>query len=236
MALGLIGYLLPLTLIITGLFIEESFQTSVSHFYHSVAGDILVGCLWAIGIFLIAYKSEDADVADDRRWFSRNWDRLVATMTGAGAIGVAIFPVDPNLLTGCPGGCPVTGITAHSNTWHFVSAGMFFGGTLIFCWSVLITRHGPYRFAWELNPHMGLPLALLDWKVWVYLLNGLVILAMIILLGVYVYAEAHWPDTFEWLLSWRAFFVFEIIGVMAFATAWFVKSLEYLTIPWPWSE
>ena len=119
-ALGIVGLGLPISLYVYAK-LADNMQPSVSAFYYTEMGDILVGALCAIGIFLIAYKGYP------RKKGERLSDRVVATIAGAGAIGVALFPTPYKGDTLCQtGACVNTGITSHPDWWHYGSAGVFF--------------------------------------------------------------------------------------------------------------
>jgi hypothetical protein len=85
-AIGLIGALLPIVLplgysVSTGKWL---LLPSVSSYYYTDMRNVLVGCLCAVGVFLICYRYE-------------HWDDVFATLAGAFAIGVALCPpVPPN--------------------------------------------------------------------------------------------------------------------------------------------
>ena len=57
-------------------------MTSMSAYYHTPMGDILVGAFAAVGFFMIAYSGHDA---------IDNW---VSNLAGAAALGVAAFPTE----------------------------------------------------------------------------------------------------------------------------------------------
>ncbi len=80
--IGRLGLCLPFVLMIGGLVIFNiSIQSSISAYYHTDMGDVFVGILFAIGIFLFAYKGHDGDDKyGDIACFS--------------AIGVALFPTE----------------------------------------------------------------------------------------------------------------------------------------------
>ena len=54
-ALGLLGLALPLLLIGFGVLFSDGIERSVSAFYYTGMGDIFVGILCAIGVFLFSY-------------------------------------------------------------------------------------------------------------------------------------------------------------------------------------
>jgi hypothetical protein len=82
-SIGWIGILLPLVLT-TGayiLFEDPVIQASISHYYHTEMGDVFVGALCAVALFLFFYVGHDL------------YDNTVATIAGTFALGVAWFPV-----------------------------------------------------------------------------------------------------------------------------------------------
>ncbi len=83
-AIGLLGLALPVLLVVGKyLFEGPGIQTSISAYYHSVMRDVLVGCLWAIAIFLLSYRG-----------YGRR-DDLAGDLACLFAICVALFPTVP---------------------------------------------------------------------------------------------------------------------------------------------
>ncbi|MFQ6027871.1 MAG: DUF998 domain-containing protein [Dehalococcoidia bacterium] len=82
--LGIMGIALPFVLALGNLIIfQEGLQTSISDYYHTDMGDVLVGTLCAVGVFLAAYQG-----------YTRR-ENLISYLTGVFAIGVALFPTTP---------------------------------------------------------------------------------------------------------------------------------------------
>ncbi len=80
---GVIGIALPILLVAGYLIFEgPGIQNSISAYYHTVMRDVLVGCLWAIAVFLLSYRGYEGD------------DRI-GDLASLFAIGVALFPVTP---------------------------------------------------------------------------------------------------------------------------------------------
>lgn len=93
-AIGGIGIALPIVLIIGNLLLPgriSGIQDSISYYYYTTMGDVLVGSLCAAGVFLITYKG-----------YPDSKDNLISNLAGASAIGVALFPTpsgsDPTTL------------------------------------------------------------------------------------------------------------------------------------------
>lgn len=221
-ALGLLGIVLPAALYVYARLLGYGMQPSISEFYHTHMGDFLVGCLIAIGIFLIAYKGYPRQEGEALS------DQVVSTVAGLGAIGVAMFPVVPPDLLACPPGaafsvadtdpvrivtCPVQGFVTHwtAFAWiHFASAAVFFVCLAIFCF--FLFPKGDLR-----------PDGRIDWKApnnRIYLICGILILASIGFVGAYALSP---PETQALLGRHNYIFWCETVGVVAFAVSWLTK-------------
>lgn len=78
---GILGIALPLILLILGeALFHYGLRTSISSYYHTDLRDVLVGTLFAYGIFLIAYNGYDKR------------DQIASTLGGIFAICVALLP------------------------------------------------------------------------------------------------------------------------------------------------
>jgi len=90
-AIGFIGLLLPLVLALVKIALvwsniccdQTGIETSISAYYYTRLGNVLVGSLCAIGIFLMSYRGFD------RR------DEIAGKLGGVFAICVALFPTSP---------------------------------------------------------------------------------------------------------------------------------------------
>jgi len=84
-AIGIIAIALPLALVIGMLVLcGPGIESSISTYYHTIMGDVLVGSLCAIAVFLLSYRGYERqdDIAGDLACFF--------------AAGVALFPVKPD--------------------------------------------------------------------------------------------------------------------------------------------
>lgn len=127
-AVGIIGILLPVVLAVgTNLVGDVSgLRPSISLYYGTSMGDVLVGALCAVGLFLFFYAGyEPID----------NW---AGNFAGTFAIGTALFPavVGPYRVEGFPG---TAGFPSWVRTVHLTSAALFFL-TLAFFSLFLFTR------------------------------------------------------------------------------------------------
>jgi len=119
--IGATGVLLPVLLIIGNLIANETLaiEFSVSDYYdNGTAGDILVGILFVLGFFLMAYKGYD------------KIDSRAANFGCVFALGVAL--------------CPTTSTNHFIHVLHFVFALLLFS-VFIFFSIYLFRRTGPGR-------------------------------------------------------------------------------------------
>jgi len=119
-AVGWIGILLPFTLMLGVFFIfnEEIIQESISHYYYTEMGDVFVGALSAVALFMFFYTGYNI------------WDNLAGFVAGFSAIGVALFPVTE------------VGASDLIGKIHFTSAAVFFLTLAVFS-LFLFTKKGP---------------------------------------------------------------------------------------------
>ena len=82
--LGLLGILLPFVLALgSWIIFGNGLENSISSYYHTEMGDVFVGILFGIGLFLFSYKG-----------YQRS-DDLAGDLACLFAIGVALFPTTP---------------------------------------------------------------------------------------------------------------------------------------------
>jgi hypothetical protein len=103
-SVGVIGILLPFVVAIGKMLLDgPGLLSSVSSYYYSSMGDVFVGSMCAIGVFLWSYRGYDAR------------DAVAATIASICAIGIALFPTPPD-----------TGVKEISLNIHIVFAAIFF--------------------------------------------------------------------------------------------------------------
>lgn len=216
-AVGLVGAFLPIVLFIYAKVFGFGMQPSISEFYHTHMGDIFVGCLVAIGVFLISYRGypREPDELLSDRW--------VSTIAGLSILVVAVFPAKPFDPATCNPGqrfpeasdllCPVQGIYAHW-AWlewlHFAAAAVFFACLAIF--SLCLFPKGAVK-------ENGRP----NWsnsENKVYLGSGLIIVASLVAILIYAIAGSETKAT---LRVYNYIFWWEAAATMAFAVAWLTK-------------
>jgi len=183
-AVGWIGILLPFVLMLGAfLLLEEPvIRESISHYYHSGMGDVFVGAICAVALFLFYYCGHDL------------YDNTIATIAGAFAIGVALFPTTEF------GGATGSGII------HLICAASFFVVLAIFSLFIFTKK--------SVNPT---PEKLTRNKI--YKACGTIIVACIIAIAIYKLffdiksSFVFWAETialvafgFSWLTKGEAIF------------------------------
>lgn len=113
-SVGIIGTALPFVLALGYMLLDgPGIQSSISSYYYTVMGDVLVGSMFAIAVFLMSYRGYERkdDVAGD--------------LACLFAIGIAMFPTTPDVDPSSTQ--KIIGIL------HFVFAASFFLTLAYFC-------------------------------------------------------------------------------------------------------
>ncbi len=116
-AVGCLGMILPFVLAIGGgLIFRIGIQDTVSDYYYTGMGDIFVGTLFAMGVFLFSYKGYGKK------------DNLAANIAAVCVIGTALFPttpVDPTATASMVGKAHVLFATLYFATLAYFSLFLF---------------------------------------------------------------------------------------------------------------
>jgi len=119
-AVGIIGVALPLVLSFGKILLQgPGIEDSISDYYHTNMGDVFVGSLCAIGVFLMSCRG-----------FDRN-DKIAGSLACVFAIGVALFPTTPEMYA--------TPQEQLIGTLHLTFAALLFLTLAVFCLA-LFTR------------------------------------------------------------------------------------------------
>jgi len=197
-AIGVLGVLLPVVLIVLGLLAEASIQPSLGDYYHTLEPDIYVGTLFATGIFLVAYRGYPRNRGE---LLSDAW---VTTLAGAGAIGVALFPNE--------GASQCASTPLHSALGVPGVTLLHYGSGLIFLFSLACLSL--VRFARSAHPLRRR----------IYRASGWTILAMTALVIVTSWFKIRGPAPLqEIVIDCRLVLWPECIAIWAFGIAWLVK-------------
>ncbi len=205
-AVGWVGTLLPVILLVANpiaVSIENSgcglVPDSVSGYYYTPVRNIFVGALCALGLFLIAYVGYDLG------------DRLVTDAAGLFALGVALFPTKPTVVS--PPAVPsvtcqtVAQLSAREQVVgdiHLVSAGLMF---IFLAWmAVRFTNTDKPPYPEKLLRNL------------IYQICAIVILACLVAAVITSVLPASVKAHFPWWL-----FLYEAVAIFAFGFSWFVK-------------
>lgn len=113
-SIGILGICLPAILLVGTLTFGhcQYIQESISHYYYTIMGDVFVGILSAVAIFLLSYKGYDKT------------DNIASSCAGLFALCVAFFPTSSNTDLGCS----VLNLGDHAFRiyTHYISAALFF--------------------------------------------------------------------------------------------------------------
>ena len=205
-ALGYLGVFLPIALGLIGVFSGDGIAPSISEFYFTSAGDLLVGVLCAIGVFLLTYKGFDKRPDEI---FSDVW---IARLAAVGALGVAFIPTKGPVTDPLPLMHRLIGVDT-SRSLHYASATLFFVCLAIFC-LVLFCRHDAAKPMDEVKKAQNK----------IYIGCGWVIVATIVLMGAFgIYYQGQPEPAQQRIDSYDIIYVLESIGVLAFALSWLTK-------------
>jgi len=190
--IGYLGFLLPpLLYLLAGIRPTDNLPqwdllNSISAYYYTGAVAVFVGVLFALSLFLFTYPGYEGVLAD----------RVVGTLGGFAALGVAFFP------TAAPAGMsePIWWSTT-TRVIHYASAVSLFGAFIIF--SIWLFRKS------SIPSNRNRPLGKRQRNV-IYLGCGLVMIACMLWAGssFFTGAPIFWP---------------EAIALWAFAISWLVK-------------
>lgn len=135
-AIGLLGFFLPVALLVWSLTLGTGLLPTISDYYYSPMREVLVGTLCAIAVFLWSYEGYEPRPGE---WLS---DLRAARVASLGALAVAWAPIRPDLPLDCRQTEPPPLIcTASQDAFgetvayalHWVGATAFFGALAAFC-------------------------------------------------------------------------------------------------------
>lgn len=161
--IGFIGILLPVVLVV-GSFLSEKYTTvqpSISDYYFTTMGDVFVGNLCAVSLFLFCYKGYDYR------------DNITANLAAFFAVCIALFPTSTELERNHLG---LIADERVASTLHFTSATLFFCCLAFFCLYLFKMSKGYLTKKKKLRNK-------------VYTICGIVILGSIVVLAVYFFYE-----------------------------------------------
>jgi hypothetical protein len=213
-AVGVVGFALPFVLVFVNILFllvrgeVPGIGDSISGYYYTVMGGVLVGSLCALGVFLLSYRGYD-----DPNWnrpLSRGLEDLVSSAAGAGAIGVALFPTpkgsDPTTLEDFLG-------PDRLGLIHVGSAALFFIAVSYISIRLFTNRDTGTadRMTQETKDRFN---SVYKWCGWLIIISIAAIAAVWLL-----------PNDSP-IRQWHPVLWLEWLAILAFSISWFTKGLE----------
>ena len=199
-AVGILGIMLPF-LLMTGFKIVNpdcSFPPSISHFYYTDMGNLFVGTLCAVALFLFCYNGHDKA------------DLVAAKLAAVFAILTAMFPTNFDAFTPATECSRIRNEDPNvvSNLIHYVSAALLFS-TFAFFSLVQFTKTNKRGTVGEQKQKRNT----------VYRICGWIIVLSITSIALIGFVD----DWYEKLEKFKPTFVLETIALIAFGFSWLVK-------------
>ena len=193
-AIGFIGILLPVLLGIGVLFGDDkTIQPSISDYYFTTMGDVFVGALFAVALFLFCYKGYDPI------------DAVTANLAGCFAIVVALFPTSVDSGFDCHMGLLIH--TKITSIVHYSATALLFLTLAFFCLFLFRRTHSAGR---QLKGKLQ--------RNRFYLICGIIMICCVALIP--LLAALSWLKN---LAFGRATYILETIALWAFGVSWLVK-------------
>lgn len=198
-AVGILGMALPFLLLL-GYFILErkcDFPPSISHFYYTDLGNVFVGTLCAVSLFLFSYNGHDKG------------DKVAAKVAGTFALLVAVFPTAFGDYTETTCSRMQQSADVFSNAVHYVSATVLFSTFAYFSLVQFTKTNKPGRMAGPKRTRNH-----------IYKLCGWIIVACIAgIIGVYFLPAS----VYRHIRFIKPTFTLETIALLAFGFSWLIK-------------
>jgi hypothetical protein len=195
---GILGMALPFVLIVGYLLFEKGckFPPSISHFYYTNMGNLFVGVLCAVSLFLFAYNGYDEK------------DKWSAKLGGLFAACVAMFPTDYNsyAIIDCSRIARVE--NAFFNTMHYAASVLLF---LTFAYFSLFL----FTKSKQTGEVKGNKLI----RNRIYITCGIIIVVSIS--GIAIIGIV--PKWYDALAHLKPIFSLETVALLAFGYSWLIK-------------
>lgn len=211
-SIGTLGLFLPFSLMVSSQLTDGEYRDSISGYYYSAGGGIMIGTLCAMASFLWSYVGHR-----QRKWYDPFPSDMVLSRIAAvsGALVALVPTTAPKPWVG--GGCALlecllkdAGLSDKAVMFtHSAFGAIFFLALATFC----LANFRRSTKAFTLDKY-GRNL--------VFLVCGCVVLGSIVLLGLYFFVEPVAMGLTA-LFGSHAIFWLESIAVWAFAFAWFIK-------------
>lgn len=201
-SIGWLSALLPVSMVLGNLIFGgcSCIQDSVSDYYYTITGDLLVGILSAVALLLISYRRYPGDRSDS----------ILSTTAGILALGVAFFPTNETSADKCAIiHLPLSEL--RNNLHNILSALLFLvlSAISLFLFTkskgVIVTKQKLQRNR-------------------IYRTCGVVMLLCIVVLALYI----NLRDSMLWLKPYKPVFWLESTALIAFGISWLVKGGLFL--------
>lgn len=197
-AVGILGMALPFLLFFGYLLFEKdcTFPPSISHFYYTDMGNLFVGTLCGVSLFLFCYNGHDKG------------DMIASKIAALFALLVAMFPTNFGSYADMKCSRIVNGTNGFSNGLHYVAASILFSTFAFFC-LVQFTK----------TDKRGRPAAPKRTRNGIYRVCGWTILACIAGIALISFVDPVYAK----LKPYKPTFVLETIALLAFGFSWLIK-------------
>lgn len=195
-SIGWLSILLPPAMLTGNYLLGDcsNIQESLSDYYYTITGNLLVGMLCAMALFLISYKGYPGDRLD-------GW---LTTIAGLLALGAAFIPTNEPLMNGCAV-IHLPWNDTRSLIHNLLASVLFIDLALI---SLFLFTKG-----------RGAPTPQKQKRNRVYKICGYIILFVIILVPIYNRLVKSYPE----LGVYKMVFWLEWVAMTAFGVSWLVK-------------
>jgi hypothetical protein len=195
-AVGWLGILLPAAMLLGNFLFGHcnSIQDSNSHYYYTITGNLFVGILCAVALFLLSYKGYPGD----------NTDSILTSLAGLCAIGIALFPTNDNSSDSCA--IIHLPISEARNIAHYSFAAVFF-----------ILLAGISYFLFTKSKGVKTERKIMRNKI--YRICGILIIVFITMIGAFNLFEKE----LNGLLKYKPVFWLEWMALIAFGSSWLIK-------------
>ncbi|MBI1343545.1 MAG: hypothetical protein GC171_11480 [Terrimonas sp.] len=195
-SIGWLGLLLPAAMLTGNLVFSHchAIQDSNSHYYYTITGDLFVGILCAVALFLLSYKGYPGEPVDN----------LLTSLAGICALGIAFLPTNDNSADSCA--IFHLPLDKARNIAHYSFAAVFF---------LLLAAISYFLFTKSKGEKTNRKLL----RNKIYRSCGLLIFFFIALIAVY----NIFPESFRWLDPYKPVFWLEWLALIAFGSSWLIK-------------
>ena len=201
-AIGWLGILLPFILL-TGNYLVRCytgyetdcnpFKSSISDYYYTRMGDLFVGILSLVAIFLICYKGYEKK------------DNILTNLAGIFAFAIVLFPTSDSSPIPCNLRCYISDRLVGSI--HFAMATLFFL-TLSYISYFIFTKSKGVKSAQKIERNK------------IYKICAVVMVGSLMIIALY---KIFFSNLFPFLDLIHPVFLFETIALAAFGCSWLIK-------------